>query len=176
MTRCRNESPSRGCLANRSRCLTHDLWAGLGGHIETYLDGVTLEDVCRGPQRPATHYLDHNATSPLRAEACEAASRAMACAGNASSVHRYGRHARSLIEDARETVASYVGCSPLEVVFTSGGTEANNLALLGPDLRRVLISAIEHPSVARGRRGYRHDSCRPPWMRQPGSPRGRACP
>ena len=153
VTRCRNESPSRGCMANRTRCLTHDLWAGLGEQIETFLDDVTLEDVCQGPQRAATHYLDHNATSPLRPQARKAAFRAMACAGNASSVHRHGRHARSLIEDAREIVASYVGCSPLEVVFTSGGTEANNLALLGPDCRRVLISAIEHPSVARAVRG-----------------------
>ncbi len=149
VTRCQSESPSRGCMANRTRCRTHDLWAGLGDHIETYLDGVTLEDVCRGPQPAATHYLDHNATSPLRAEARKAASQAMACAGNASSVHRHGRHARSLIEDAREIVASYVGCSPLEVVFTSGGTEANNLALLGPYRQRVLVSAVEHPSVAR---------------------------
>ncbi len=153
VTRCRDESPSRGCMADRSRCLTHDLWAGLGDHVETYLGGITLADVCQGPRHAAAHYLDHNATSPLRVEARKAAARAMACAGNASSVHRHGRHARSLIEDARETVASCVGCSPLEVVFTSGGTEANNLALLGPDLRRVLISAIEHPSVARAAGG-----------------------
>ena len=149
ITRCTGESPSRGCMANRTRCLTHDLWDRLGDQIETYLDGVTLDDVCREPLRPATHYLDHNATSPLRTEARMAASRAMACAGNASSVHRHGRHARALIEDARETLAAYVGCSPLEVVFTSGGTEANNLALLGPCPKRVLVSAIEHPSVAR---------------------------
>ena len=136
-------------MANRTRCLTHDLWAGLGDHIETYLGGVTLEDMCREQQPAVTHYLDHNATSPLRAEARKAASRAMTCGGNASSVHRHGRHARSLIEDAREIVASYVSCSPLEVVFTSGGTEANNLALLGPDRRRILISAVEHPSVAK---------------------------
>ena len=48
VTRCLNEGPSRGCMKNRSRCLTHDLWAGLGEHIEAFLEGVTLEDVCSG--------------------------------------------------------------------------------------------------------------------------------
>ena len=48
VTRCRNEGPSMGCMTDRSRCLTHDLWADLGEHIESFLEGVTLEDVCRG--------------------------------------------------------------------------------------------------------------------------------
>ncbi len=95
-----------------------------------------------------SHYLDHNATSSLRPEAREAALEAMDCTGNASSVHRNGRRARAILEDAREKVASLVGRPPLEVVFTSGGTEANNLALLGSSPRRILVSAVEHPSVA----------------------------
>ncbi len=112
----------------------------------------------RGPagwERPVAvkHYLDHNATSPLRPEARRAALEAMDCAGNASSVHGDGRRARALIEEARERVAALAGCAPLEVVFTSGGTEANNLALAGAGASRILVSAVEHPSVARAAPG-----------------------
>ena len=92
-------------------------------------------------------YLDHNATTPLRPEAAAAMTAAMAIAGNGSSVHRHGRLARRLIEDAREQVALLVGAEPAEVVFTSGGTEANALALLGCGRRRRLVSDVEHASV-----------------------------
>ena len=92
-------------------------------------------------------YLDHNATSPLRAEAREAALAAMALGANPSSVHREGRLARALVEDAREAVAALAGAAARETVFTSGGTEANDLALRGCGRRRLLVSAVEHPSV-----------------------------
>ncbi len=92
-------------------------------------------------------YLDHNATAPLRPAAREAALLAMGLAGNASSVHAAGRQARALIEDARAQVAGLVGAAPRNVVFTSGGTEANTLALLGSGRERLLVSAVEHPSV-----------------------------
>jgi cysteine desulfurase len=92
-------------------------------------------------------YLDHNATAPLRPEAAAALSRAIEVTGNASSVHGYGRRARALIEDAREQVAALVGARPAELVFTSGGTEANNMALLGTAAGRILVSAGEHDSV-----------------------------
>lgn len=95
----------------------------------------------------SAHYLDHNATSPVRPEAWRAVVDAMERAGNASSVHRFGRVARRLIEDARETVAGVVGAAPGDVIFTSGGTEANNLAVRGAGRARVLVSAIEHVSV-----------------------------
>jgi cysteine desulfurase len=102
-----------------------------------------------------THaYLDHNATSPLRPEAAEAMRRALEQpAANPSSVHGLGQRARMLVEEARVEVARLIGAEPDEIVFTSGGTEANNLALFGaaaaarPGTRRVVISAIEHPSV-----------------------------
>ena len=90
-------------------------------------------------------YLDHNATSPARPEARAAAVAAMVLAGNPSSAHREGRAARALVEDAREAVAALVDAGPREAVFTSGGTEANNLALLGRVRPRVLVSAVEHP-------------------------------
>jgi cysteine desulfurase len=68
-------------------------------------------------------------------------------AGNPSSVHSFGRAARTLVEDARETVARLVGARAADVVFTSGGSEANNLALKGALAARVIVSAVEHPSV-----------------------------
>jgi cysteine desulfurase len=92
-------------------------------------------------------YLDHNATSPLRPEAFDAMAEALRMAGNPSSVHRAGRRARALVDQARRDVAAPVGALPAEVVFTSGGTEANNLALRGSGRRRVLVSAVEHDSV-----------------------------
>lgn len=92
-------------------------------------------------------YLDHNATTPVRPEAAEAVVHAMGTVGNPSSVHRYGRAARRLVEDARESVAALAGARAPQVVFTSGGTEANNLALRGTGRHRILVSAGEHPSV-----------------------------
>jgi cysteine desulfurase len=98
-------------------------------------------------------YLDWNATAPLRSEARAAALAALEVIGNPSSVHGEGRAARRLVEQAREQVAALVGAEPRNVVFTSGGTEANMLALVPTATReRLLISAIEHPSVLAGGR------------------------
>ncbi len=90
-------------------------------------------------------YLDYNASAPLWPEAREAVAAALEEAGNPSSVHRFGRLARRRLDTAREQVAALVGARPDEIVFTSGGTEANALALAGRD--RVLVSAVEHDSV-----------------------------
>ena len=92
-------------------------------------------------------YLDWNATTPLRPEAAAAIAAASALCGNASSVHRWGRRGRQEVERARAAVAALVGASPDGVVFTSGGSEANHLALLGGGRARVLVSAVEHGSV-----------------------------
>ncbi|HEY5048652.1 MAG TPA: cysteine desulfurase family protein [Rhizomicrobium sp.] len=101
-------------------------------------------------------YLDHNATSPLRPEARAAMEGAFSVVGNPSSVHLEGRVARRLIEDARESVAALVGARPQDVIFTSGGTEANMLALQGAfagatvaeaPITRLFVSSIEHDSV-----------------------------
>ncbi len=100
----------------------------------------------------ARTYLDWNATAPLRPEAKAAIGAAMERLGNPSSVHSEGRQARGLIEDGRRKVAALVGADPRDVVFTSGGTEANMQALT-PRLEadkpcgRLLVSAVEHPSV-----------------------------
>ena len=98
---------------------------------------------------PASAYLDHNATSPLRPAAFDAMVEALRAGGNPSSVHGAGRKARAFVDKARREVASLVGALPTETIFTSGGTEANNLALSGAGRRRVLVSAIEHDSVRR---------------------------
>ncbi len=76
-------------------------------------------------------YLDHAASTPVRPEAAKAFTDALVHAGNPSSVHRHGQAARALVEDAREYLATVLGCQPIEVVFTSGGTESINLALIG---------------------------------------------
>ena len=101
-------------------------------------------------------YLDWNATAPLRREAREAMAAAMEVVGNPSSVHAEGRRARGLMEDARAAIAAGVGAEPGNVIFTSGGTEANALAL-GKGLQkskqtidRLIVSSIEHASVLAG--------------------------
>jgi cysteine desulfurase len=104
-------------------------------------------------------YLDWNATTPLRPEARQAMASAWDFCGNPSSVHAEGRQARRLVEEARAAVADAVGALPRNVVFTSGGTEANALALTpglrrgsGLPVERLLVSAIEHASVLAGGR------------------------
>ena len=101
-------------------------------------------------------YLDHAATTPMYPEVVAQMSKLLADSGNPSSLHASGRRARRLVEEAREVVANVLGCRPAEVVFTSGGTEANNIALKGiawdqrdkdPKRNRVLISAIEHHAI-----------------------------
>jgi cysteine desulfurase len=104
-------------------------------------------------------YLDWNATTPLRAKARQAMSEALDLNGNASSVHAEGREARKWIEGARAAIANAVGALPRNVIFTSGGTEANALALSPtlkrgtcPAVERLVVSAIEHASVLAGGR------------------------
>jgi cysteine desulfurase len=92
-------------------------------------------------------YLDHNATSPLRPEAKQAILAAMDVIGNPSSVHNEGRASRKLMDDAREALALKLGCLPQMIAFTGSGTEANNMAVRGVNVERVLVSAIEHPCV-----------------------------
>lgn len=94
-----------------------------------------------------TAYLDWNATAPVRPAAAAAVAAALSATGNPSSVHRAGREARRVLVAAREAVAVLVNARPDQIVFTSGGSEANALALAGFPGRRLLISAIEHDSI-----------------------------
>jgi cysteine desulfurase len=100
---------------------------------------------CKAASRPSV-YLDYNATAPVRPEVIDAMRGALSAVGNPSSIHRAGRGARRAVERAREAVAALVGAASDAVVFTSGGTEANNQALASADGLR-LVSAIEHDSV-----------------------------
>lgn len=98
------------------------------------------------------HYLDHAATSPLRPEAADAVRAQWASVGNPSSLHAFGRRARRVVEESRETIAAHLRVEPADVVFTAGGTEADNLAVKGiAGARRpggrILVSAVEHHAV-----------------------------
>jgi cysteine desulfurase len=101
-------------------------------------------------------YLDHAATTPIAAEALAALTSELARTGNPSSLHGSGRRARRSVEDAREIIATAAGAHPSEIIFTSGGTEADNLAVKGlywarrdaePGRTRILCSAVEHHAV-----------------------------
>jgi len=101
-------------------------------------------------------YLDHAATTPMIPEAVAAMSEALTALGNASSLHSSGRRARRVVEESREAIAEALGARPSEVVFTTGGTESDNLAVKGiywarraanSRHRRVLVSAVEHHAV-----------------------------
>jgi len=100
-------------------------------------------------------YLDHAATTPMVAAAVEAMAAQLGIVGNPSSLHASGRAARRVVEESREEIASLLGAQPAEVIFTSGGTEADNLAIKGAygvraraeGRRRLVVSAIEHHAV-----------------------------
>ena len=101
-------------------------------------------------------YLDHAATTPMLPEALAAMTEELAQLGNPSSLHNAGRRARRVVEESREQIAEVFGARPSEVIFTSGGTEADNLAVKGlywarrgrwSPRRRVLATATEHHAV-----------------------------
>jgi len=103
-----------------------------------------------------TAYLDHAATTPMLPSAIAAMAEQMAVTGNASSLHTAGRAARRVVEESRERLARAIGARPSEVVFTSGGTESDNLAIKGalaarreqdPGRHRLVVSAMEHHAV-----------------------------
>jgi cysteine desulfurase len=109
-----------------------------------------------GQQQDCLVYLDHAATTPMLGEAIAAMTAELAELGNPSSLHNAGRRARRVVEESREQIAEAYGARPSEVVFTSGGTEADNLAVKGlywarhaarPRRRKVLVTAIEHHAV-----------------------------
>ena len=103
------------------------------------------------------HYLDHNATSPIRPESLSAVTHALSVGGNPASVHAYGRAARALMEEARANIAALAGAKPAQVIFTSGATESCHLALFGAAegslegddsrITRIFVSAVEHKAV-----------------------------
>src|SRR5215510_10383119 len=119
-----------------------------------YIGGRKPSDYLASRSSAALVYLDHAATTPMMPEALAAMTEELAHTGNASSLHNAGRRARRVVEESREQIAQAFGARPSEVVFTSGGTEADNLAVKGmywarqavpgAGRRRVLATAIEH--------------------------------
>lgn len=102
-------------------------------------------------------YLDYNATAKIRPEAVEAMTKAFETGGNPSSVHAAGRAARAIVEQARTDVAALIGGPPQTVIFTSGGTEANALAIesaVATGSRRLIVSAVEHDSVLESAKAF----------------------
>ena len=110
-------------------------------------------------------YLDNAATTRVYPEVVDVVRKFMVDVyGNASSGHSFGRRARDAVEKARREIAEFVGCSPEEIVFTSGGTESNNLALKGlaranPEKRHIVTTVIEHPSVLESCRSLEDEGC-----------------
>ncbi len=92
-------------------------------------------------------YLDHNATAPARPEVMAEIMRVMNIGGNPSSVHTIGRGARAILETSRENIARQVTCRPGQLVFTGGGTEANNIALRASGMDHLVFSSTEHDSI-----------------------------
>jgi cysteine desulfurase len=119
-------------------------------------------------------YLDHAATTPMLPQAAAAMTALLGQPGNASSLHAAGRRARRVVEESREAVAEALGARPSEVVFTSGGTESDNLAVKGlfwsrraadPRRNRILVSAVEHHAVMDSAEWLvRHDGANITWL------------
>ena len=123
-------------------------------------------------------YLDHAAGTTLRPAAAAALAEALGTVGNPSSVHRHGQAARALLEEARERLAAAAGCEPVEVLLTSGGTEAVNLAVVGGWRARrgaLLVPGGEHAATveaAEAVAGRALVSCTCRWTRTPASTPG----
>lgn len=123
---------------------------------------------------PKTVYLDHAATTPMLPVAVEAMTAALGVVGNASSLHGSGRAARRALEEARESIAAELGARPSEVIFTSGGTESDNLAIKGifwgrraadPRRTRIVTSAVEHHAVLDAVEWLeKHEGARVSWL------------
>jgi cysteine desulfurase len=118
-------------------------------------------------------YLDHAATTPMRPEAIAAYAEAMAVVGNPASIHGPGQQARRMLEEARETVAATLGCDPIELVFTSGGTESINLAIKGLHWKRqeerarttiAAPSGEHHATMDTIEWLQRHEGANPAWI------------
>jgi cysteine desulfurase len=133
---------------------------------------IQRPEASKGPASPV--YLDHAATTPMLPAALEAMTEELAQLGNPSSLHNAGRRARRVVEESRELIAAAYGARPSEVVFTGGGTEADNLAIKGlywarraaePTRRRVLATATEHHAVLDSVRWLaEHEDAQADWL------------
>jgi cysteine desulfurase len=110
----------------------------------------------------AAVYLDHNATTPVHPGILAKAPEWLASWGNPSSIHSFGRGPKAVLREARQNIAALTGAQPLELIFTAGGSEANNLAFKGLVTKRkhYIVSAVEHPSVRKTAEWLRDQGCR----------------
>ncbi|MGN7678259.1 MAG: aminotransferase class V-fold PLP-dependent enzyme [Anaplasma sp.] len=153
MVRCEEGGP--GCIsASGAKCNSHDLWDGIEKYIRHYLANTSILDVCNNSLKAIDGeseyiYADYNATAPVSAAVRHKLGNALLFGSfyNPSSVHGLGQKTRKVIEDAREAVIKVLDATGYDVVFTSSGTEANNLVLRSNEGCPHVISAIEHPSI-----------------------------
>lgn len=148
MTRC---SVDKECRKNGVKCMTHDLWKGLGAQIRDYFSGVSVGDIMDDATREGSIYLDHNSTTPLLKEAKLAMISALDEPQNPSAIHSFGRKGKKIIETARKQIAKLVGIEnyfrDYHITFTASGTEANNLILANFKQDEIFISELEHASI-----------------------------
>lgn len=152
ITRCQKDAG--GCAAKTTGmvCVAHDVWTKLEHKIDDYLSSITIHDMQHQHHLKNSKsndiYFDNNATTPLLTEVKEEMYKLYGKPLNASSIHANGRLAKSYLEYARNKVKEMVNADDdYHVVFTSSGTEANNLAILGVHEALTLISVIEHHSI-----------------------------
>src|SRR5690606_13172487 len=148
-------TPTRTRRSSRSPTTASSATCARSCRSRPSTSGSRAPDVAR-PVPVTTADLDHAATTPVRPAALAAQVEQLARTGNPSSLHDAGRAARRVVEEARERLAADLGARPSEVIWTSGGTEADNLAVKGPwwsrtaadpSRRRALVSAVEHHAV-----------------------------
>src|SRR6202167_6567554 len=144
---------TRGQIERITPFIAPTSWSDRPKSVVSVISGAAIVRM----KRVQRFYFDHNATTPVSPEVLETA---VACLGqvygNASSIHHFGQQAKQRLEMARRQTAAAMGCQPREIVFVSGGTEADNLALFGTvrhvqhagrASRHVITTAIEHPAV-----------------------------
>lgn len=150
ITQCGN-SKQKACLPKNVKCMAHHLWDKLEGNITDYLESVTLGDVINQLEGEKNIYLDYNATSPISTSSLRAMNQVFKKPLNPSSVHYYGRAAKSLMEKAREQIAKALGIKlgldGYDICFCGTGSEANNLLLNNFSDKEIAISKIEHLSI-----------------------------
>ena len=156
ITRCKNDNVI-GCLPNNAKCITHNLWDNIGNYIKKYLNSISLEDIINNNFKHSNIlnndeskyiYADYNSTStilPIIKQQLDNLSSLNIY--NPSSTHKLGQNTRSIIEKTREIAINILNARNYDVIFTSSGTEANNLVINSTAEYKHLISSIEHVSI-----------------------------
>ncbi|KJV68820.1 rrf2 family protein [Candidatus Neoehrlichia lotoris str. RAC413] len=155
ITRCEGDASSKSCLANHSQqCNTHNLWSNIEYCIRNYLSNISIKDILSNNFKFNANnhnyiYADYNATSSINPIIKQQLSNMLLFDNiyNPSSMHHLGQKTRKIIEDTREIISKKLNAQKHHVVFTSSGTEANNLVFSSTRNYRHIISATEHLSV-----------------------------